>query len=186
MLCLAASKSSVTFILLKLQPAKELIKEIAVLELEVVYLERYLLSLYRKTFEQQVSSLSTKDERDHERFKMSSNTHKGMFPSVPGKENDIMSDKDHSADNASHLTSLTKERNDTRGPEKLLDSSIHRCHSSMSQRSIGTSPTTRSVARAVDSCHSLPLSMLEVTWLNWTVPNNYSSKVPKQLNFGKE
>ncbi|KAI5592100.1 hypothetical protein BDE02_04G129500 [Populus trichocarpa] len=144
------------------KPAMELIREIAVLELEVVYLERYLLSLYRKTFEQQVSSLSTKDERDHERFKMSSNTHKGMFPSVPGKENDIMSDKDHSADNASHLTSLTKERNDTRGPEKLLDSSIHRCHSSMSQRSIGTSPTTRSVARAVDSCHSLPLSMLEL------------------------
>jgi hypothetical protein len=28
--------------------------------------------------------------------------------------------------------------------------------------------------------------MLEVIWLNWTVPNNYSSKVPKQLNFGKE
>ncbi|KAJ6929304.1 hypothetical protein NC652_013243 [Populus alba x Populus x berolinensis] len=73
-----------------------------------------------------------------------------------------MSDKDHSADNASHLTSLTKERNDTRGPEKLLDSSIHRCHSSMFQRFIGTSPTTQSVARAVDSCHSLPLSMLEL------------------------
>ncbi|KAF9684326.1 hypothetical protein SADUNF_Sadunf04G0106600 [Salix dunnii] len=143
-------------------PAKELIKEIAVLELKVVYLERYLLSLYRKTFEEQVLSLSTKDERGDERFKMSSNTHKGMCPSVPGNENDIMSDKDRSADNASHLTSLTKECNGTWGPAKLLDSSIHRCHSSMSQRSIGTSPITRLIARAVDSCHSLPLSMLEL------------------------
>ncbi|KAJ6395891.1 hypothetical protein OIU77_021031 [Salix suchowensis] len=85
------------------RPAKELVKEIAVLELEVVYLERYLLSLYRKTFEQQVSSLSTKDERVDERFKMSSTARKGMFPSLPGNENDVMSDKDHSADNASHL-----------------------------------------------------------------------------------
>ncbi|KAJ6368620.1 hypothetical protein OIU78_001072 [Salix suchowensis] len=145
------------------RPAKELVKEIAVLELEVVYLERYLLSLYRKTFEQQVSSLSTKDERVDERFKTSSTARKGMFPSVPGNENDVMSDKDHSADNASHLTSLTKECNGTWGPAKLLDSSIHRCHSSMSQRSIGTSPATRLIARAVDSCHSLPLSMLELS-----------------------
>ncbi|KAJ6707847.1 TERNARY COMPLEX FACTOR MIP1 LEUCINE-ZIPPER PROTEIN [Salix viminalis] len=145
------------------RPAKELVKEIAVLELEVVYLERYLLSLYRKTFEQQVSSLSTKDERVDERFKMSSTARKGMFPSVPGNENDVMSDKDHSADNASHLSSLTKECNGTWGPAKLLDSSIHRCHSSMSQRSIGTSPATRLIARAVDSCHSLPLSMLELS-----------------------
>uniref|UniRef100_A0A6N2L1P2 DUF547 domain-containing protein n=1 Tax=Salix viminalis TaxID=40686 RepID=A0A6N2L1P2_SALVM len=145
------------------RPAKELVKEIAVLELEVVYLERYLLSLYRKTFEQQVSSLSTKDERVDERFKMSSTARKGMFPSVPGNENDVMSDKDHSADNASHLSSLTKECNGTWGPAKLLDSSIHRCHSSMSQRSVGTSPATRLIARAVDSCHSLPLSMLELS-----------------------
>ncbi|KAJ6692625.1 TERNARY COMPLEX FACTOR MIP1 LEUCINE-ZIPPER PROTEIN [Salix purpurea] len=42
------------------KPAKDLMKEIAVLELEVVYMERYLLSLYRKTLDHQVSSLSTK------------------------------------------------------------------------------------------------------------------------------
>ncbi|KAK9287563.1 hypothetical protein L1049_015984 [Liquidambar formosana] len=35
-----------------LKPAQNLIKEIAVLELQVVYLEQYLLSLYRKTFDQ--------------------------------------------------------------------------------------------------------------------------------------
>ena len=50
--------------LLMPKPATELIKEIAVLELEVVYLEQYLLSLYRKAFDQQISSVSpTKDER---------------------------------------------------------------------------------------------------------------------------
>ncbi|XP_057951913.1 uncharacterized protein LOC131146341 isoform X5 [Malania oleifera] len=48
------------------KPASELIKEIAVLELEVVHLEQHLLSLYRKAFDQQLSSLSpppAKDER---------------------------------------------------------------------------------------------------------------------------
>ncbi|CAK7329753.1 unnamed protein product [Dovyalis caffra] len=143
------------------KPAKDLIKDIAVLELEVVYMERYLLSLYRKTFNQQVSSLSTKDEREDESIKTSSNIRKGMFPEVP--RNDIMSNEDNSADYASHLTSLTKECSGTLGPARLLDSGIHRCHSSISQRSIGTSPPTRSIARAVDSYHSLPLSMLEQT-----------------------
>ncbi|ESQ46309.1 hypothetical protein EUTSA_v10000068mg [Eutrema salsugineum] len=40
------------------KPATELIKEIAVLELEVSHLEQYLLSLYRKAFDQQSSSVS--------------------------------------------------------------------------------------------------------------------------------
>ncbi|GAU17434.1 hypothetical protein TSUD_233110 [Trifolium subterraneum] len=46
------------------KPATELIKEIAVLELEVVYLEQHLLSLYRKAFDQQLPlvSPSTKEE----------------------------------------------------------------------------------------------------------------------------
>ncbi|EPS72452.1 hypothetical protein M569_02303, partial [Genlisea aurea] len=38
------------------KPAVELIKEIAVLELQVGYLEQHLLSLYRKAFDQQISS----------------------------------------------------------------------------------------------------------------------------------
>ncbi|KAG5238908.1 Lzipper-MIP1 domain-containing [Salix suchowensis] len=131
-----------------LLPAKDLMKEIAVLELEVVYMERYLLSLYRKTLDHQIQ--------------MSSDAHRGMFPSVP--RNDIVSVKDNSSDNASHITSLTKECNGSWGLEKMLDSSIHQCPSSISQRSIGTYPPTRSIARAIDSYHSLPLSMLEQAW----------------------
>ncbi|CAG7907051.1 unnamed protein product [Brassica rapa] len=44
------------------KPATELIKEIAVLELEVSHLEQYLLSLYRKAFDQQSSSVSPKQQ----------------------------------------------------------------------------------------------------------------------------
>ncbi|KAJ6774481.1 hypothetical protein OIU79_017806 [Salix purpurea] len=44
------------------KPATEMIKEIAILELEVVYLEQYLLSLYRKAFDQQASSVSPSNQ----------------------------------------------------------------------------------------------------------------------------
>ncbi|CAH8381765.1 unnamed protein product [Eruca vesicaria subsp. sativa] len=44
------------------KPATELIKEIAVLELEVSHLEQYLLTLYRKAFDQQSSSVSPKQQ----------------------------------------------------------------------------------------------------------------------------
>lgn len=37
------------------QQATDLIKEIALLEMEVVHLEHYLLSLYRKAFDQQIT-----------------------------------------------------------------------------------------------------------------------------------
>ncbi|URD75231.1 Ternary complex factor MIP1 [Musa troglodytarum] len=40
------------------KPTKELIREIAMLELEVVHLEQYLLSLYRRAFEQRISNVS--------------------------------------------------------------------------------------------------------------------------------
>ena len=63
-----------------LQPAMELIKEIAVLELEVVYLEQYLLSLYRKAFDQQVSSISP--SKRGERLKTSVGTPRGRFSKV--------------------------------------------------------------------------------------------------------
>ena len=42
-----------------LQSAAELINEISILEIEVVHLERYLLSLYRTAFDQYLASLPT-------------------------------------------------------------------------------------------------------------------------------
>lgn len=84
------------------KPAKDLIKEISVLEFEVKHLERYLLSLYRKAFQEYVKC------------------------PVP--------------------------------PEPVEDSYVQRSHSSLSLR---TNPLEKSFHEALDSCHSLPLAMLE-------------------------
>ncbi|WCJ33840.1 hypothetical protein M5689_015176 [Euphorbia peplus] len=131
--------------------AKELIKDIAVLELEVVCLERYLLSLYRKTFDQQVSSQPSIDKR----LQRNSTTQKRQLPVV------------NSQDSMTHegnkviQSSQPKQSDETCGREEdLLDSSIHRCYSSLSHRSPATS-SLKSIVNAVDSYHSLPLSMLE-------------------------
>lgn len=125
-------------------------------------MERYLLSLYRDTFDQQFSSQQGLDE-----ICKNSITHKRMFPAVPRQ--DITTDNHNSVNQSSHLTfhqnskgNQPMECNGSWGPEKLLDSSIHQYQYSVSHRSIG-SPSSKSVSRAVDLYHSLPLSMLEVT-----------------------
>jgi hypothetical protein len=129
-----------------------------VLELEVVYLEQYLLSLYRKKFDQQISSLSSVEGR--------------LNKEIAGY--DIMSEKEDSVIHSSHhilpqnsIGNPLKECNDIWGTQKLLDSSIHRSHSSLSQRSAcltRTSPPMKFQTKAVDLYHSLPLSMLEVNF----------------------
>ncbi|XP_010255002.1 PREDICTED: uncharacterized protein LOC104595798 isoform X2 [Nelumbo nucifera] len=146
--------------------AKELIKEIAVLELEVVYLEQYLLSLYRKAFDQQISALSpsTMDEK----LKSPLFTKKGMFLESNGP--DITSDRENSLGQSGHLPFTLdplahphKEFNAIGDTEKLLDSGIHRSHSSLSQRTAcRTSPPMDAVAKAIRACHSQPLSMMEL------------------------
>ncbi|CAN1224991.1 hypothetical protein LINGRAPRIM_LOCUS930 [Linum grandiflorum] len=134
------------------KPTTELIKEIAVLELEVVYLEQYLLSLYRKAFDQQVSS-------KEEGSKSAVTTPRLRFQDVPRPN--VTSTSQfccQSQDNPSKdSTSLT-------GQEKLLDSSVQRSQSSLSQCSAFSgraSPPADSLGRAVRSCHSQPLSMIE-------------------------
>ncbi|TQD76720.1 hypothetical protein C1H46_037754 [Malus baccata] len=143
-----------------------LIKEIAVLEQQVVHLERHLLSLYRKTFDQQISSESNVAERLNSSPLI---TRKGVSAEVPGQ--DVTQENDNTVTSSNDLLSprhstgnLLKECNDILDQQKLLDSSIHRCYSSLSQHStcsIRTSPRTKSRAKAVDSYHSLPFSMLE-------------------------
>ncbi|XVF59544.1 hypothetical protein PTKIN_Ptkin07bG0284700 [Pterospermum kingtungense] len=126
------------------KPATELIKEIAVSELEVVYLEQYLLSLYRKAFDQKVSSISP-SKRD-ERLKT-----------------DDASKIENSAAESGYHDNSWKEPCGI-GEEKLLDSGVHRCHSSLSQRSVfskRTSPPDETLAKALRACHSQPLSMME-------------------------
>ncbi|KAK7264331.1 hypothetical protein RJT34_31938 [Clitoria ternatea] len=144
--------------------AKELIKDIGILELEVLYLEQHLLSLYRKRFDQQISSLSTKERR----LESASDSNQGQS-SVPG--NGSISDKEISVVRSSHLISPSspagfhlKECNNQLEPETVLDSSIHRCHSALSQQtacSIEASSPVNFETKAIDSYHSLPLCMLE-------------------------
>jgi hypothetical protein len=132
-----------------------------------VYLEQYLLSLYRKNFDQQISPLSTTEGR----LKSTSVMHKDIFGEVAGY--DIMSEKEDSVNHSSHLmlpqnsnANPPKECSDIWGTRKLLDSSIHRSDSSLSQHSAcltRASPSMKFLTKAVDSYHSLPLSMLEVT-----------------------
>ncbi|PON76904.1 Ternary complex factor MIP1, leucine-zipper, partial [Parasponia andersonii] len=145
------------------KPTKDLIKEITVLELEILYLERYLLSLYRKTFDQQMSSVSTMNGR----LNSALGTEKGISSEASGQ--DIMPQKENSVIHSGNLLpprnsfGNQQERVDIWEPEKLLDSSIHRSHSSLSQRSacsFRASPR-KFLNKAVDSYHSLPLSMLE-------------------------
>ncbi|KAJ4827584.1 hypothetical protein Tsubulata_004813 [Turnera subulata] len=144
------------------KPATELIKEIAVLELEVVYLEQYLLSLYRKAFDQQASSVSpsAKDERS----KSPVTTPRQRFPDV--SRSNITSKRETSAIQSgcqSHENPW-KESSGAREEDNPLDSAVHRCHSSLSQHaafSSRNSPPVEPLGRAVRACHSQPLSMME-------------------------
>ncbi|KAK5843673.1 uncharacterized protein LOC108471230 [Gossypium arboreum] len=130
------------------KPATELIKEIAVLELEVVYLEQYLLLLYRKAFDQQVSSISL-SKRD-ERIKTPLDSPRGRFSKVSRP------------DDVSKVENLAVWSSYCENPRE--EPSVHRCHSSLSQHSVlssRTSPLDKNLDRAIRACHSQPLSMTE-------------------------
>ncbi|KAF7828799.1 uncharacterized protein G2W53_019963 [Senna tora] len=160
------------------KPATELIKEIALLELEVVYLEQHLLSLYRKAFDQQISSVSpsTKEEK----VKPSLTTPRARVIEVSNL--DVLSKRGCSAiqsdghkletpgkghnmqSNGNELETPGKEHDGSGPEEKLIDSSVYRCHSSLSQYSAfvtRTSPPAESMDKSLRACHSQPLSMME-------------------------
>lgn len=136
-------------------------------------MEQYLLSLYRKRFDRQVTCLSTKERR----LDLASDTNHGTS-AVPG--NDAISDKEISVVHCSKVISprnstgfQLKECNNPLESETVLDSSIHRCHSELSQRTaFEASPVNIETKAIVDSYHSLPLSMLEVKY-NENQKNGY-------------
>ncbi|KAJ6366993.1 hypothetical protein OIU77_003385 [Salix suchowensis] len=140
------------------KPATELIKEIAVLELEVVHLEQYLLSLYRQAFDQQTCLVSPSNQ--DRSLKTPVTTPRRRLFDVSRPET---SKRETSATQTACQSNANtwKETNGIGGEEKLLDSGVHRCHSSLSQRSALTSPPADSLGRAVRACHSQPLSMME-------------------------
>ncbi|KAG5089540.1 hypothetical protein JHK86_002152 [Glycine max] len=156
------------------KPATELIREIAVLELEVVYLEQHLLSLYRKAFDQQLSSVSPTSKEESVKFPLTTHSARFINFSMPEvltkRECSTVQSNEHNK-----LETLRKEydryepetfRNEQSRDlleEKHLDSGVYRCHSSLSHCPAFTreSPPADSLAKSLRACHSQPLSMLE-------------------------
>lgn len=132
------------------QPATELIKDIAVLEVEVMHLEQYLLSLYRKAFDGQPNSVSP--PKKSERLKSPVNTPRSRISEAS-------------------KAGLVQSSGVGHGEEKLLDSGVHRCHSTLSQRSTRASPPGEASGKALRYCHSQPLSMSEVSLLVLIIQN---------------
>ncbi|URD85299.1 Ternary complex factor MIP1 [Musa troglodytarum] len=149
------------------KPTKELIREIAVLELEVMHLEQYLLSLYRKAFDQQTSTLSppasenqmkkplnSKPELLHESAKLKISSNRGNSR-VQSSQTELP--QKWTAD-------LVNEGCEIKCQEKLFGPGIRRSHSSLSVHatcSARISPSQESLARALHSFHSQPLSFLK-------------------------
>ncbi|KAL0377806.1 UNVERIFIED_CONTAM: hypothetical protein Sradi_3086100 [Sesamum radiatum] len=142
------------------KPATELIKEIAVLELEVGHLEQYLLSLYRKAFDQQICSLSPSKKDEVLKCPLATPRRRRLDFS----RSDITSARESAPEAETQtLSNSTKEPNGL-SEEKLVDSGVQRSHSSLSQRSVlvnRTSPPEEALGKAVRACHSQPLSMME-------------------------
>ncbi|XP_022844826.1 uncharacterized protein LOC111367936 isoform X1 [Olea europaea var. sylvestris] len=138
------------------KPATELIKEIAVLEVEVGHLEQYLLSLYRKAFDQQMSSLSPTKKNDALKSPLAT----PMRRRFDFSRSDLTSAREKLA----HARSNSWKEGNSQYEEKLVDSAVQRSHSSLSQRttmSNRTSPPADALCKAVRACHSQPLSMME-------------------------
>ncbi|PIN12372.1 hypothetical protein CDL12_15025 [Handroanthus impetiginosus] len=149
------------------QSAEDLIKEIALLELEVVYLEKYLLSLYRRTFAKRLSTLPTADKRP----KTDVETPNSMSLQLPKTNLEPVNEDSVIGCGSSvplddSANTLPVRSNDILGADALIDSGIYRSQSSLSHQSacsFRASPPFEAVAEAVDAYHSLPLSMLERT-----------------------
>lgn len=128
-----------------------------------MYLEKYLLSLYRKTFAKRLESLSVKDDKT----KSNSATKERKLSEVKkhnnkSKENPITNSTSPSL---SPFGNPPEECTEKKGAPNLVDTTILRSHSSLSHTaaSFKPSPSVGFLADAVDSYHSLPLSMLEVS-----------------------
>lgn len=142
---------------MQIQPAENLIKEITLLELEVVYLEKYLLSMYRTSFAKRLSPLPKSETRPKT---------DAAAPSLRSVEVAKSSLESVSEDSVIRVgddpsNALPLKCNELLG---LDDTGIYRSHSSLSHSacSFRASPPYGAVAEALDSYHSLPLSMLEV------------------------
>ncbi|KAJ9564069.1 hypothetical protein OSB04_000035 [Centaurea solstitialis] len=135
------------------KPATELIKEIAVLEYEVSHLEQYLLSLYRKAFDQQISCPSPL--RNVQRLKPPLITPRGKY--LESCRADISLQANSWLDVNQCFEEVEKE-------DRILHSGVQHCHSSVTR----TSPA-EILGKALRACRSQPPSMVEYAHTNSTI-----------------
>ncbi|KAG2327281.1 hypothetical protein Bca52824_010009 [Brassica carinata] len=128
------------------KPAVDLIKDIAVLEMEVIHLEQYLLSLYRKAFDQQISSVSPNSEKKE----------KPKSPPVTTPRRRLgFSEEDD--DTPSKTDPLLDDDDQTQPKETQMESNFHRSHSQRSAFESRKVSSEESWSKATGSCHSQPL-----------------------------
>uniref|UniRef100_J3LT75 DUF547 domain-containing protein n=1 Tax=Oryza brachyantha TaxID=4533 RepID=J3LT75_ORYBR len=156
---------------------KELIREIATLELEVKNMEQYLLTLYRKAFEQQVPTFSPPDHRGAPkpppppapaRAAISLPVQLQKSPSVKASRKNNRPDailrSSYPPPSSRTLNDPVTDCSTSGCSGRLGDSDALRCQSALSYRGICSSrisPSEDSLARALRSCHSQPFSFLE-------------------------
>ncbi|WOL08968.1 hypothetical protein Cni_G17721 [Canna indica] len=148
------------------KPTKELIREIALLELEVIHLEQYLLSLYRKAFSHQIHTLSAITGNN---LTMPLNTHSEVLQGSSTLE--ISPVKRDAEFLPGHLKLTQKQTNksvrqdcEINFQEKLAAPDVQRSHSSLSHQascSERISLSEECLDRAFRSFHSQPLSFLK-------------------------
>ncbi|KAJ4747370.1 hypothetical protein LUZ62_052072 [Rhynchospora pubera] len=139
------------------KPTKELIREIALLELEVKHLEQYLLSLYRKAFDPNLSPKESElkpPKTEISKIREDSPKAKKLQPKF--QKRNFKEPRPLPITDDCVMVSQ----------EKLLDqgSGINRSQSSLSQRAVCSariSPSEESLARALRSFNSQPFSFLE-------------------------
>ncbi|XP_059283212.1 uncharacterized protein LOC132036827 isoform X2 [Lycium ferocissimum] len=139
------------------KPTTEVIREIAVLELEVVRLEQYLLSLYRKAFDQQISSLSPPTRDD----KLKSLTNTKIRRCLEFSKSDTIGRRENScAQPDSKLLSNPCKETTSTTEDKVRECGVHRSRSSVTQHSV---PSKREEipGKALRACQSQPSSMME-------------------------
>lgn len=138
-----------------------MIKEISILEFEVIYLEKYLLSLYRKRFQEKTSVFSKMDESTKPGEATGNcNLSESQAHGISTKNENSMKLPQHLVYNPSKESGEFSERG------TIMDPYMHRSHSSLSHRFDRSLEMTYHVgtqSEAVNPHHSLPLSMLEVT-----------------------
>ncbi|XP_047064553.1 uncharacterized protein LOC124672358 [Lolium rigidum] len=155
-----------------LKPANQLIREVATLELEIKHLEQYLLTLYRKAFEQAPSlpSSGIQGEAPAPPKPSVSSRSAALVEETPKAKATV----GRGGDAMLHYSCppLSKRRNGTVDdsspstcPRKTMDSDHGlRSQSALSFRGVCSSrisPSEESLARALRSCHSQPFSFLE-------------------------